>query len=75
MKDKIMTVNSQQGFMKEKSCLINLIAFHDTITSSLDKGEAEDIIYLDFNKTLNTALHYILIDKLMKYRLGKTTAR
>jgi len=32
-----MTGNSQQRFMKGKSCLINLIAFHDKITGSLDK--------------------------------------
>ncbi|KAK4818824.1 hypothetical protein QYF61_019861 [Mycteria americana] len=38
--------------------------------SSQDEGRAVDIVYFDFSKAFDTMSHNILIDKLMKYRLG-----
>uniref|UniRef100_A0A452IPG4 Reverse transcriptase domain-containing protein n=1 Tax=Gopherus agassizii TaxID=38772 RepID=A0A452IPG4_9SAUR len=67
--------NSQHGFVKNKSCQTNLIAFFDRITSLVDKGEAVDVIYLDFSKAFDTVSHDILIDKLGKYNLDGATIR
>ncbi|XP_075779238.1 uncharacterized protein LOC142827520 [Pelodiscus sinensis] len=67
--------NSQHGFVKNKSCQTNLIAFFDKITSLVDKGEAVDVIYLDFSKAFDTVSHDILIDKLGKYNLDRATIR
>lgn len=57
--------------MKVKSCLMNLIAFCDEMTSSVDEGRAVDVVYLDFSKAVGTISHNILIGKLMKCELDK----
>ncbi|KAK4821004.1 hypothetical protein QYF61_010735 [Mycteria americana] len=38
---------SQQGFMKGRSCLTNLISFYDKVSHSVDEGKAVDVVYLD----------------------------
>ncbi|XP_065421155.1 uncharacterized protein LOC135975029 [Chrysemys picta bellii] len=67
--------NSQHGFTKSKSCLTNLIAFCDEITSSVDMGKAVDVIYLDFSKAFDTVSRNILASKLKKYGLNEWTIR
>ena len=64
---------SQHGFMKGRSCLTNLISFYDKMTQLLDEGKAVDIVYLDFQKTFNTAPHRILIEKLAAHGLDERT--
>lgn len=41
-----------------------MIAFHDEITGSADKGKAVCVIYLDFSKALDTVSHSTLADML-----------
>ena len=50
-----MIGGNHHGFTKSKSCLINLMAFYDRLTTSADKGRATDIIYLDLCKVFHTA--------------------
>ena len=44
---------SQHGFLKEKSCLTNLLCFLEEITKWVDDGSPVDVIYLDFHKAFD----------------------
>lgn len=56
-------------------CQTNLISFFDKVTTLVDKGNAVDIIYLDFSKAFDKVPHGILIDKLLKIGLDGPTVR
>jgi len=49
---------TQHGFMKGKSCLANLLEFFEDIMSAVDNGELVDVVYQDFQKTLDKVLHH-----------------
>jgi hypothetical protein len=45
--------NSQHGFLKDRSCVTNLLEFLEEATTVVDGGAAFDIIYLDFAKAFD----------------------
>jgi len=55
---------SQQGFMKGRYCLTNLISFYDKVTRLVDEGKSVDVVYLDFSKDFDTFFHSIVLEKL-----------
>ncbi|XP_051876029.1 RNA-directed DNA polymerase from mobile element jockey isoform X1 [Pristis pectinata] len=55
---------SQHGFVKGRSCLTNLLEFFEEITGKVDKGEAVDVVYLDFQKAFDKVPHKRLINKM-----------
>ncbi|PKU45225.1 rna-directed dna polymerase from mobile element jockey- hypothetical protein [Limosa lapponica baueri] len=79
MKGKMVTEISQHGFKKRKPWVRkepdNLTAFYHKITILVDKGRTLDGVYLDFSKCFDAVSRNILMDKLMKYRIGKQTMR
>ncbi|CAM5124933.1 unnamed protein product [Natator depressus] len=75
LEDNKVISNSQHGFVRNKSCQTNLIAFSDKVTSLVDSGEAVDVVYLDFSKAFDTVLNDLLINKLGKYNLDGAIIR
>uniref|UniRef100_A0A8C3FN31 Poly [ADP-ribose] polymerase 9 n=1 Tax=Chrysemys picta bellii TaxID=8478 RepID=A0A8C3FN31_CHRPI len=73
LEDNKVISNSQYGFVNNKSCQINLIAFFDRVTSPVDRGEAVDEVYLDFSKTFDSVSNDLLINKLGKCNLDGAT--
>jgi hypothetical protein len=45
--------DSQHGFMKDRSCVSNLLEFLEKATTVVDEGEGFDVIYLDFAKAFD----------------------
>jgi len=57
---------NQHGFTKGKSCLTDLVAFHDGVTVSVDKGRKLTSSAWTFAKLLTLFLHDILVTRFKK---------
>ena len=55
---------SQHGFVKNKSCLTNLLEFLESIINMVDQGLPVDISYHDFQKAFDKVPHRRLLLKL-----------
>ena len=55
--------DSQHGFMRKKSCTTNLLQFLETLTDENDRGNAMDVVYLDFSKAFDKVPHRRLLEK------------
>jgi len=60
---KKVTRSSQRRYTMAKSCLTNLTAFYDYLTSLVDKERTVNDIYLDCRKAFDTVFHNIITDR------------
>ncbi|PKU39920.1 pol- hypothetical protein [Limosa lapponica baueri] len=61
MEDMEVIRDGQNGFIKGKSCLTNLVAFCGGVITSVDKGRATDVVYPNFYKAFDMIPHNILL--------------
>ena len=64
---------SHHGFMKDRSCLTNLVSVYDLVTRLVDEGKAVDVVYLDFSKAFDNASHCLVPQKLAVCGLDRYT--
>ena len=64
LQDKQVTRPNEHGFMKGRSCLTNLMYFHNQMTHLAVEGKAVNVIYLNFRKAFDTVPHSIRVEKL-----------
>ena len=60
-KSHTLVRDSQHGFVRNKSCLSNLLVFVEEVANYLDSGFPVDVIYLDFQKAFDKVPHKRLI--------------
>ena len=65
-----LIAEEQHGFVKNKSCLTNLLETLDDVTSALDSGEGLDMVFLDYKKAFDSVPHQRLVHKLKSYGFG-----
>ena len=55
---------TQHGFIKQRSCLTNLLEYLEFVTNYVDQGYPIDVIYLDFQKAFDKVPHRRLMLKI-----------
>lgn len=64
IKEKELIWDYQPGFPKGRSYLTNLVVFYGSVTASVDKGRAADVLCWDFSKAFDIVPHNIFLSKL-----------
>ena len=62
--------SSQDGFLKARLWLTNMLCFFEEITKWIDEGSPEDIIYLEFQKAFDKVPPQRLLFKLKAHGIG-----
>ena len=57
----------QHGFLRNRSCVTQLLSVLHTIGYDLDRNTQTDVLYLDFAKAFDSVDHAILLQKLRSY--------
>ena len=72
-----LIANTQHGFVRNKSCLTNLLVFMEEVTNYIDSGYNADVIslYLDFQKAFDKVPHKRLATKLAAHGIGDELLR
>ena len=60
-------LSRQNGFLKNNSCVMNLTALIESLSTNLLQDLPTDIIYFDFAKAFDTVNHDLILSKL-KYQ-------
>ena len=70
VRDFKLSKSSQHGFVKNRSCLTNLLAFLEYVCGYIDKGLPVDVIYLDFRKAFEKVPHKRLMVNVKAHDIG-----
>ena len=70
-----LITSSQHGFRRGRSCVSNLLAFLDKVTSYRDDKESVDIIFLDFTIAFDKVPNSRLMSKIIALGIGGRVAR
>ena len=62
-----LIADEQHGFIRNRSCVTQLLSVFHAIGKSLDRNIQTDILYLDFAKAFDSVDHDILLAKLKSY--------
>ena len=62
--------NKQFGFLSGRSTVLQLLTVLDKWTEVLNKGNAVDVIFCDFQKAFDTVPHKRLIEVLLHYGIN-----
>jgi hypothetical protein len=63
--------SSQHGFLKNKSCLTNILEFMTFVAECMDDHKKADVIYLDFQKAFDKVPHRRLLAKLKSFGIAE----
>jgi ribonuclease P/MRP protein subunit RPP40 len=66
--------NSQHGFVRNRSCLTNLLIFLEEVSEYIDSGYLVDVLYLDFQKAFDKVPHHRLISKVKAHGINGKVA-
>ena len=58
---------TQHGFVRNRSCLTNLLEYLHYVQEHVDKGTPVDVIYLDFQKAFDKVPHRRLVKKIIAH--------
>ena len=64
MKCEAHLSKDQHGFLPNKSCNTQLIAFADSIATAINSSMRTDVVYFDFAKAFDSVNHDIILKKL-----------
>ena len=67
-----LIANDQFGFVKGRSCTLQLLTCMEEWTNLLDKGSSVDVVYTDYSKAFDTVSHPKLLHKLKGLGIGNT---
>jgi len=59
-----ISTEHQHGFLRQRSCLTNLLEALEAWTEALDNGLGIDVLWLDYRKAFDSVSHCKLIEKL-----------
>ena len=71
----VLINNVQHGFLRNRSCITQLVGILHDIGKNLDRNKQTDVLYLDFSKAFDSVDHDILLHKLQMHGINGTLLR